>query len=630
MYRTWVPIHGRTLSHENREIYLGQLKAADCESIVIVAFEMEREGAYETLSDHIAFFSQNGVEAGIWVGSTLGHGSGPLLENTDPGRHPPLVSLDGTPQAGTRCPLSPEFRRDFSHYCARLATTGAKTILLDDDFRLSRRAGGGIYCACDLHLAEIGRILGRPVTREELRDKAFTGERNEYRDAFLKASGDSLRLLAREIRSAVDAVDPSVRVALCGAHSLWDLDGVDGLELAHILAGKNPPLLRLHGAPYWPVVSSSKDLTATLEIARMFASFSDDGETTLLAEGDVFPRPRYNVPASYLELFDAAMRADGGHHGILKYMVDYNASATHETGYLRHHMHDLPRLRAVTEQFCGTFPLGVRVHIAPHRLGNADLSLDAPSDQSPYPAAGAMLQSAGIPTVYRGDGFTDAVFGEEGRYFDVSTARNGLLLDAVSAILLTRRGTDVGLTGEGTFSEGSVSAAVTHEPQEHNTLLGARARILRADLSDGARVLVYARTGDGDLPLLYRYENADGQRFLVTLVSGLYSLRSSAIYKSYLFGEALKTGIEWLTRRPLPVRLPPDPGLYTVAGERDGARTLLLLNTYPDAVLDPRITLDAPVRSVECVGCTGHADGNTVLFDAPLPAFSFALLKIYL
>ena len=74
MYRTWIPIHCRTLSKETRDTYLKQLKEAECSHIVIVAFEMDRDGAYEALADHIAFFRAHGIEAGIWIGTTIGHG----------------------------------------------------------------------------------------------------------------------------------------------------------------------------------------------------------------------------------------------------------------------------------------------------------------------------------------------------------------------------------------------------------------------------------------------------------------------------------------------------------------------------------------------------------------------------
>ena len=627
MYRTWIPIHGRTLSKETRDIYLKQLQEAECAHIVIVAFEMDKDGAYEALADHIAFFQSHGVEAGIWIGTTIGHGEilshDTKLEETP--QYTPLVNTLGQTISGTRCPLDPAFRKDFAAYCARLGKTGAKTLLLDDDFRLSRRVGGAFCCTCDRHMAEMNRLVGEDLDREEFCRRAFSGEANKYRDAWIKAEGDSLRLLAREIRAAVD---PDVRISLCTVHSHLDIDGVDGMELTHIFTGNHPPLLRLHGAPYWAKISSDKDLPSVFEVARMFASFCD-GDVELISEGDVYPRPSYNIPASYLELFDAVMRADGRHSGILKYMVDYCASPLFETVYLAHHKADLKDLTAIKSRFGAGASLGVRVHIAPHRFRNADLSLDPPSDQSPYPNAGAMLQAAGVPTVYTGSGFCDAAFGEEGRYLDPAACKNGLILDAVSAILLTRRGFDVGLSEIGTFSAGTAAALRAHDPFEHATLMNGKGRFLSPTLKNGAEILEYALVNGEELPLLYRYENAQGQRFLVSLFSGMSVHRSSGIFHSYLHVQSLRSGIEWLTKKPLPVRLPISKGLYSLASERDGHRVILLCNTGEDRILSPTVTLDRPYTGISAIGCTAQLSGNTVTLSSPLPALSFAALEVY-
>lgn len=629
MYETMIPIHGRTLTKENRSHYLSHLHAVQCTSIILVPFRCDSDEALSDLADHVAYFTENGIETGLWVGATIGHGHGALVDpSADAPQYAPLVNLDGKAISGTRCPLDETFRADISAYIARLASTGAKTILLDDDFRLSRREGGVLCCACERHMEEIRRLTGNPtLTREEFRRLAFTGERNVYRDAWLTAQGDSLRLLAKDLRKAVD---PSVRLALCSVHSHLDPDGVDGLELAKILAGNHPPLLRLHGAPYWAVVSSDKDLLAVFEIARMFASFCPRGEAKLLAEGDVYPRPCYNVPASYLELFDAVIRADGKHDGILKYMVDYFGSPSYETGYLAHHMHDRQNLEEISRMFHGGANLGVRIHVAPHRLRNADLDLDPPSDQSPYPGAGVMLQAAGIPTLYEGKGFTDAVVGEEGRYIDPAACENGMILDAVSAVLLTRRGIDVGLREIGEMRERAVTALTVKEPYECGTVHHGRARILRAEIAPDALPLEYAVADGEECLFAYQYENADGQKFLVCLCGGNTLRRSNAIFAAYVHRTVLHEGIKWLTGKPLPLTLPQSPALYTLVkdDEEKQLRTVLLCNCSADSIIEPRIYFDKKPQRSWYLGIPGEISGNAVVLDSPLPAFSFTVLKI--
>lgn len=64
------------------------------------------------------------------------------------------------------------------------------------------------------------------------------------------------------------------------------------------------------------------EMTGVFEIISMCLSFCHNPNAEIVAEGDVYPRPRYHCPASYLELFDAFVRADGQCTGNMKYMLD--------------------------------------------------------------------------------------------------------------------------------------------------------------------------------------------------------------------------------------------------------------------------------------------------------------------
>ena len=78
------------------------------------------------------------------------------------------------------------------------------------------------------------------------------------------------------------------------------------------------PFICLIGAPYWSIKRDhgNSRLQNCIELHRMERSFCGD-DIEIFAEGDTFPRPRHTCPASYLELFDMAMRADGGFDGIV-------------------------------------------------------------------------------------------------------------------------------------------------------------------------------------------------------------------------------------------------------------------------------------------------------------------------
>ena len=52
----------------------------------------------------------------------------------------------------------------------------------------------------------------------------------------------------------------------------------------------------------------------------MESAWTKNGEIEIMAEGDVYPRPRTLCPASCLEGFDTAIRASGCTDGVLKYV----------------------------------------------------------------------------------------------------------------------------------------------------------------------------------------------------------------------------------------------------------------------------------------------------------------------
>lgn len=636
MYRYSAPIYNSHITPERREAYLQTFRAARIERVFLIAkynFETGEVFDVPLLRENIAWLRTCGLSPAIWAGETLGHG-GLLHDAKGKDGAPaltPLRNFDGEDQGGTRCPTDERFASNLAKIFATLASTHPDYILVDDDFRISYR--GRIHaCVCDAHLAQMSRRYGSPVTREEVRDAVMHGGPNALRDVYLQTMGDTLRDLAKALRAATDEVDDTVGLALCTVHSHWDLEGVDPIELTHIFAGKKrAPLLRLHGAPYWAWISPDKDLPHVLEHARMFAGLSADNGFELMNELDAYPRPRRNCPAAYMELVDAVMRADNTTDGALKYMYDYVSPLGYETGYLDAHERDLPALEKLEKMFAAGKQAGVRVCVEPHLIQESDSDLTPPYTQMPRPIAGTMLSRCSIPTTYAGDGICRAVFGEAATRLSESALDEGLVLDAVSALLLTERGVDVGLAKGQDLRKCLRELSPTRvldADGSPDVLIRAGGKFLISRLAESACVKLSVTAQEEILPLCYTYENAKGQRFLVWLFHAATIARDSDLTQGYLIQKAMTEGVEWVARKPLPIKCEKHPQLYVMCRKGEKTHTVGLFNCFPDTIFAPTLTLDGRYTKVtDSVNTSATLAGNTVTLS-DVPPFSFCAFTV--
>ena len=625
----------QTVNEDTREEYLRLFKEAQVERVFLAICDLwtnaeKSESTALSLKSNIKFFRDNGIDAAIWVGVTVGHGA-TLSHEQHAAKtlgYAPLVNLDGVPLYDTRCPLDKNFRADLSDFLVFLAReTGARTILLDDDFRLSQH-GAKYCCCCEEHMAKMSELCGEELKREEIETKVFASKPNKYRDAWIKAQGDSLRLLASDIRAAMNKFDRGVRIGICSASCSWDLDGVTALEISQILAGDTEPLLRLTGAPYWAVVHGDKTLPTVFEIARMHAAHCKDSGAELISEGDVYPRPRYIVPSAQLEMFDAVLRADGIYDGILKYMMDYNTSPYYDQGYIKRHIRNLTKHNSMSELFDGKRKTGVKIHTRPLLMKDADFTLSRPNHYSPYPAAGIMLEYCGIPTVHDGDGECLALFGENARHATSDELKFGDIIDGVAAAILTEKGTDVGLIGESSFANCTVPFMRTKEEESISVFKGT-ARINLAPVSEKADVLASYESDGKTLPLAYRYENEKGEKYLVFTFDAESLNKRSGLMRGYAVQKILKEGYEWLSGKPLPAFAGENPDVYTVCARGEGSLAVGIFNCFDDSIIDPTITLDREYGSVRFIGGGGTISGNTVILDGDIPPYSFIGFEAY-
>lgn len=635
MYKISVPIMSATVNESNREKYVQLCREAGATRVFLCNGSI-LEPIPASLGENVRYFKSQGFEVGIWT-DTLGHGF--VLDHVQTGGDAPfftqMVNIQGEKRPHANCPLDAKFRTHIAKLVAGLAQTGTDIVQLDDDFRMSQH-GTELCCACPAHLARIGEILGEEITLEQLRPYVLTGKANRYRDAWLQAQREGLMELVKVIRAEVDKAAPHVTVSLCTACAPWNVDDADVVGITRLLAGKNQPILRLTGAPYWATKKRRKyPLIGTFEIARMLAAFVNGEGFDLMSEGDVYPRPRYTCPSAYLELYDAVTRADGGYSGILKYMFDYVAGPELEMGYLKLHHENAPFLHTVSALFEGGANAGVRVVTRPHTMKHADHDLTPPNVYTPLPIDGFMLGSCGIPTVYRGNGMCDSVFGENARAHDLTLLWEGTMLDAVSAVILTERGVDVGLDAyQKPLCLRNYTLLRTDDPAYKAFITNGSVKALDATLKPSAEPLLYATHKDEEHAFAYRYENAEGQRFLVFLFDGqsIYSetrIGISGLLQNYATQRVLTRTLPWVARRPLPAHCTGNPELYLMCKKDEDSMSVGLFNCFADALAEPVVYLDGDYNRIECLNCEAVLEGNKITLTSKLHGFCAAAFRVF-
>jgi hypothetical protein len=621
MHKISVPVMNRNVKRSDRERLLREIKRFNAERIFLAlnTYEMDinkRVEVLNELSDNCRFFKEKGFEVGAWIWTFW-------VKNNTEFRN--MRSIKGTEIREFMCPTDEKFVEFATDYMSDIAKCGVDLIMFDDDFRYGFH-GGSAACLCDGHIAQINRITGESSTREELEQSITCGAKNKFRDAYLQANGDAFRQFAKEIRRAVDEVNPNIRISLCSCMTSWDIDGTDARELATILAGNTKPIVRLIGAPYWAVKKNwGNSLQDVIELERMESAWTRADDIEIMAEGDAFPRPRTTCPAAYLEGFDTAIRASGCTDGILKYGMDYYSNVDYETGYARFHERNREIYEKIDRLFASKTSCGVRVYESMKKV--ADMVMPTKVNQEVniehlfFSKAARTLAFNTVPTVYEGEGLCGIVFDENARNLPLKALRRGLILDIAAAEILTERGIDVGIEAIGEATKGECERFL----EDDNQIWTRGADVYALGLKDGVEVLSEVKTPLGVLPMSYRYENANGNRFLVLNIN----TRSDAdnALKHYARSRQYAKQIPWLGGKALPAYVYGNPALYMQCKQGGDALAVGLWNFFADPVLSPAVQMDREYSSIECVNCVGHIEGNTVVLSDIAP-FGFAAFEV--
>ena len=621
MYKISVPVMNCNIKRNDRECLLQELKRFDTERVFLAldTYELDeakRKKALEELADNCRFFKERGFEVGTWIW-TFWLRDGHAFKN--------MRAINGEEIKEFVCPTDETFVEFATEYMKEVAQCGVDLIMFDDDFRYGFLADQPA-CLCDNHIAEINRITGGNLTREALEQKITCGGPNIYRNAYIQANADAFRKFATAVRTAIDTVDPKIRVGICACMSSWDIDGTNAAELTTILAGSTQPFARLIGAPYWAVKNGwGNALQDVIELERMESAWTRAEGIEIMAEGDAYPRPRTLCPASYLEGFDTAIRASGCTDGILKYGIDYWSNADYETGYAAYHERNRELYKQIEAYFRDKTHVGVRVYESMTKV--ADMVMPTKVNKEVniqdlfFSKAARTLAYNTIPTVYAGEGVCGIVFDENARKLPLDALKNGLILDLAAAEILMARGIDVGIEEIGEATGGNTERFL----KNNNHILTNDAIIYDLRLNASAEVLSDAETPVGTVPVSFRYENKNGNRFLILNVN----TRSGAdsILKNYERSRQYAQQIPWLSGKTLPACAYGNPALYMQCKQGGGAMAVGLWNFFADSALAPVITLDKPYTQITFINCDGRLDRDKV-YLADIPPFGFAGFEV--
>lgn len=651
MYKLWIPVFNRKWTDTQLEQLAAQLNRLKPQLVLltyarIMCNEAKKKEEYETFVYNKSFLEEKGFCVGAWLAPTIGYGAAYTYDNNAPFMKIHTIKGDDDVFPGAYCPLDEGFVDEFLDIMKRIAGSGVKTILFEDDYTLN---GGKAWfdrigCCCERHMTIYRKMVGEKLSRAEVEERVLHQGGSQYRTAWLELMGQTLKDFTTKIEKTVHAIDPKIRVGLSANNSSFNIEGVGIDELARIIAGNNRPFIRLTGAPYWKNLPT---FATNIEAERLQNIWCGK-DIELIAEGDTFPRPRHWIPAAELEAFDGILRADGGTEGIMKYIVDYNSSPDYETGYIDRHLRNAGLYEEIETRFANGTIEGLRVFEQKSQFSDIEFGQDHPIDKfgTYLPLVSQwFLSDNSIPTVYGESDGAALVFGENAKSVTEDMMKQGMILDAPAAKILMKRGIDVGIE----YME-EVDSPVAEEfpPYGELTVAGfeQKAGFYRYRLKEGARELSRFYLGGDGLGVIppggiagndsftscFLYENSKGYRFMVYSFAAetvtVFTGWKHGLFRNYCRQRQLADGVEWLQKKPLPAMCFGNPNLYIFC-KRDGKNlTVGLWNIFADEVIAPEICMDKEYTAIDCYRCDGHIEGKKVRFSTDIPPYGTAIFTV--
>lgn len=376
------------------------------------------------------------IEVGWWCSPSIRYVSG---------FSPVEDAFGGRSADNKKCPLDPAFQADWAAKVKSVvAAARPRMVNIEDDYTLAWGRGlnnGG--CFCKRHLALFAKLYGKPLSAAEIA-AAFrnrTDANMPIRRAFADTVRESLCVLARKVRAAVDEVDPTVRICVCEPGPSADKDGASVEAVSRAFAGPNTrPAIRPSGAIYGAQTTPADVPGAVAHTFYTLARLPKDVET--FYEADPYPHNRFFSSAAQMgSLMSGAVFA--GSQNLLLYCLQYLDDPFEDPGYANEFSRLKPRLEAVRD-----FNLSRRATLRGVRIvwtsdamaltrglgGGRDAQL---ADEAFVLAKFGIPYTMGDsePAILAGNIVESLTDGELGKILS-----GGALVDAPAADLLVRRG----------------------------------------------------------------------------------------------------------------------------------------------------------------------------------------------
>ncbi len=547
-----------------------------------------------------------GITFSVNVLQTVGHVSFPLsLQNEFPFQR--RVYTDGRVSTEGACPLCPNLQDWVVEAYGIYATLMPRVIFVDDDFRAAMQ---GLSCLCDRHLARIGQLAGRAVTREEvahgIHDPSETPAllRRHYHEATTQGFVE----LAARIHAAVKSVSPQTRIGGMTAYFPSAVAGMDWARIFPALCGSDRPLLR----PQMPMYEEGfpRDLPGALTNMDRFRA-------VLPANVEYWPEIenfRYSLYAKSAQCTFVQMAAavlQGFDHLALNIFDPFDAPLFAEGEPLVAHLAScrafLDGLHALIPE--GHRPLGARIFV--HR----DQWLVKRNPAKAHSHFLGCLFNLGLPMTHSGPSPWNLLVGDDVLALSDAeldaTLRGGALLNTVAAEALAMRGLEerIGVrVGEPFALDELYCEEWLPSGRRLHAALGVEAGDWRrlTDLSGRgrctSRILNYRKDVMG--PALLLTENEKGERF------GVFACRGGGdrhFFENPFRAVQIREALAWIARRPLPVAVSTDaPYLWPILNRTaDGRHVLGLINLSTDTYQFLPLLMETAPDTISLLGGDG-------------------------